>query len=103
MDKYQQIAAQFGADFVDLRQVRFTPEILPCLPADLARIHRAMPISFSGNRLVIAMSDPSDLKALDCLHSALGKELEIRVADQSQLDTFIRQFYGDDNSFSSPP
>ena len=53
------------------------------------------------NRLAIAMSDPSDLKALDCLHSALGKELEIRVADQSQLDTFIRQFYGDDDLLSN--
>jgi hypothetical protein len=49
-----------------------------------------------GSRLAIVTSDPSDLAALDDLHSILDREIELRVADKAQIDLFIERFYGDD-------
>ena len=98
MDKFKRRAAELGAEFVDLATVQFTPSLLRCVPADLARRYRVLPVAESGRCLAIVTSDPADLPALDGLHSALAREIELRVADESQIDSFIKRLYGDDKS-----
>lgn len=78
--------------------MQFTPELLRSLPAELARKHRVLPVAASAAHLTIVMSDPSDLTTIDALTFALNRDLEICVAAQSQLDSFIAQLYGDDAS-----
>ncbi len=87
-------AAHYGAEEVDLRQVAFSPELLACMPAQLARRYRVLPISSSRDKLRIAMADPSDLDALDSLCHHLRRELELYVAEESQLNEFIERLYG---------
>ena len=98
MDIFRRRAAEFGAEFVDLATVRFTPSLLRCIPAELARRYRVLPVAESGRCLAIVTSDPSDLPAIDGLHSALDREFELRVADESQIDSFIERLYEDDTS-----
>ncbi len=87
-------AAHFGAEEVDLRQVAFSPELLACMPAELARRYRVLPISSSRDKLRIALADPPDLDALDALCHRLRRELELSVAEESQLNEFIERLYG---------
>jgi hypothetical protein len=97
MDISRRRAAEFGAEFVDLATVQFTPDLLRCIPAALARRYRALPVSESGRCLAVVVSDPSDLPAVDGLRSVLDREIELRVADESQIDSFIESLYGDDD------
>jgi type II secretory ATPase GspE/PulE/Tfp pilus assembly ATPase PilB-like protein len=99
MDKFRRIAAHFGTEFVDVATVQFTPSLLRCIPRELARKYRVLPIAESDRRITIAISDPADLSALDGLSSALDREIElcVCVADESQIDSFIQRFYGDEN------
>ena len=87
-------AEHFGADEIDLRSVRFTPELLACVPAELARKYRVLPVSDSAQLLRIAVADPSDIDAIDSLNNFLKRDLEICVAEASQLDEFIERLYG---------
>ncbi len=87
-------AAHFGAEEVDLRQVAFTAELLACVPAAAARRYRVLPISSSGGKLRLALADPSDLDAIDSLHRLLHRDLELCVAEESQLNEFIERLYG---------
>ncbi len=87
-------AAHFGADEVDLGQVPFTPELLACVPAEFARRYRVVPVLCSPGKLRVAMADPSDLDAIDSLHRLLRRELELCVAEESQLKEFIERLYG---------
>jgi hypothetical protein len=87
---------KFGAELVDLTSVNFTPELLRCIPADVARKHRVLPVFDRPGCLAIALADPSDLQTIDILTHTLQKpELEIRVAESQQLDRFIHRLYGD--------
>ena len=88
--------ANFGAEFVDLTKVNFTPGLLRCIPAELARKYRVLPVAEKGNDLVIVTADPSDLNAIDQLHFRLNRLLEIQIADKDQIDSFIGRLYGDD-------
>jgi hypothetical protein len=42
----------------------------------------------------LALADPSDLDAIDSLHDLLHRDLELCVAEASQLDEFIERLYG---------
>jgi hypothetical protein len=86
-------AEHFGAHEVDLRSVSFTPELLACVSAESARRYRAVPVLSSPDKLRVAVADPSDLDAIDSLQHLLRRDLELCVAEQSQLDEFIERLY----------
>jgi type IV pilus assembly protein PilB len=96
MDLFRRRAAEFGAEFVDLATVPFTPDLLSRIPAGLARKFRVLPVAQSDHAIAIVTADPADLDTLHGLHSALGRDIEVRVADRAQINSFIEQFYGDD-------
>jgi hypothetical protein len=87
-------AAHFGADEVDLRKVAFTPELLARVPAEAVRRYRVLPVFSSPGELRLAVADPSELDAIDSLHHLLRCDLELCVAEASQLDEFIERLYG---------
>jgi type IV pilus assembly protein PilB len=90
--------ANFGAEHWDLSKVQFTPELLRLIPAELARKLRVMPILDFPGTLAVALADPSDLNAIDILTHTLNREIEICIADESQLDIYIQRYYGDDKA-----
>ena len=86
-------AMHFGAEEVDLRNVLFTAELLACVPAELAQRYRVLPVFNSPRMLRLALADPSDLDAIDSLHHLLQRDLELCVAEATQLDEFIERLY----------
>jgi hypothetical protein len=85
----------FGPEKIDLREFQFTPELLRCIPADIARCYRVLPVfNFVPGTLCIALDDPSDLDAIDRVSSALHRHLVFCVADSRQLEEFIQRLYG---------
>ena len=86
-------AMYFGAEEVDLGKVAFTPELLACVPAECARRYRVVPVFSSPGKLRVALADPSDLDTIDSLTQLLRCEVELCVAEVSQLDEFIERLY----------
>jgi hypothetical protein len=91
---------KLGAEIIDLLKVQFTPELLRCIPAETALKYRVLPVSITPNRLAVAFSQISeiDLSVIDSLCSTLKREIEIRLADEHQLDICLRRFYKNDDS-----
>ena len=87
-------AEHLGADEVDLSSVDFTPSLLACIPAEVVRRHRVLPIDSIPPRLWISMADPSDLEAFDAINPAGKFELTLCVSAASQIDEFIERLYG---------
>ena len=83
-----------GAEKIDLRDVRFTPELLSTIPGATARMHSVIPIEDAIDGLVIATTYPFNLDAIDDLHRIVGRDIEIRCADADQLRVFIKNHYG---------
>jgi len=78
----------FGAEKVDLRDIRFTPELLRCIPAATARMYSVLPVFTRCDSLGVVMLDFSNLEAIDELVFITGKELQIRA--------FIELYYAED-------
>jgi len=95
---YQTIANGLGTDFVDLTERDVIPAILHLIPSGLARLHGALPIETSGTTLRIALIDPFDLQVVEDLRFALGKDIQVVVSPQDQIENLIKQHYGSDTT-----
>jgi type IV pilus assembly protein PilB len=85
--------ASFGAAYIDLSEVQFTPELLRLIPAKMVRKYQVLPVFEMPDRVGIATADPTDLNAIDDLVHFLDRTVELLITDKTQLKTFIERLY----------
>ena len=93
---YKVLAESLGTEFVDLKNFEPTTEILRLIPAGLARLHGALPISSEGDTITLCLVDPLNSQVAEDLRFALGKEIHQVVAPTYQIEEIIRKNYGTD-------
>lgn len=87
-------AAQFGVETIDLTDMRLEDEVINSLPRHIAKKYKVVPVYRHGDRLTVALSDPSDLGTLDSLHHLLGLEIDPVVASEEEIEATIGRIYG---------
>jgi len=88
------LSHQTGVPQIDVRQVDIPPQVLKLVPHRLADQFTVLPISTKEPKsLVLAMSDPSDLNAIDSVRFASGLNVEPVVASHSALRKAISDLY----------
>lgn len=90
----QFLAQQLNVPFLDIAQRRLDPKVAQLLPEVQARRYRALVLEDRGDSVLLGMSDPADLAALDQLAVLLEpKELSLVVVRESQLMQAFNQLY----------
>ncbi|MFT6248702.1 MAG: MSHA biogenesis protein MshE [Cognaticolwellia sp.] len=80
------LAQQLDLPFLDISQRRIASELASLLPEVHARRLRALVIEDRGDSILIGMSDPADLNAIDQLeHMLAPKSLTLAVVMDSQM------------------
>ena len=89
---------EFGVPLLDL--TAFNPEMLPQGMVDTALItkHNALPLFHRGNRLFIAVSDPTNQAALDEIKFHTGIKTDLVLVDQAALATAINTMVDADDA-----
>lgn len=85
---------QLGFRYVDIANLKISPEITKLVPYDLIERYQVLPISKNGNKLVLAMADPTNFYAIDDVHLASGLEVEAVIALASDITRLTENFYG---------
>lgn len=93
-DVAQAKAAQFGAEFVKVGDMRLSDEVIKAVPRHIAKRFNVVPVYKDGNTIKVAVSDPSDLDTIDGLQHALNMQVEILVASPDDIESAIGQYYG---------
>lgn len=85
-------AMEFGMSVLDLEA--FMPEMMPEKAVDekLIRKHNALPLFKRGNRLFIAVSDPTNIQALDEIKFNTGLSTDAILVDESKLRSAIEKY-----------
>lgn len=97
IDEHQLVAylsKQYGVPAINLDQFDISHEILKSVTRETAIKHKLIPISKSGSTLVVAMSDPSNIFAVDDLKFATGNNIEVVVTSERSIRNAIERFYG---------
>jgi type IV pilus assembly protein PilB len=84
-----------------LRIERYTPDKHPyedridsLLPEELAQRHHLVPLSRRGHLLIIAMTDPMDINALDAVEIATNLEAEPVICSENDYELLFNAIYG---------
>ena len=89
----QALATQIGMRFVDLTEVTLDGAALSKVPGSVCRRHSAIPIGFENGRLVVAMSDPANVFAVDDIRSASGMTVVPVVATRTDVQAALDRHY----------
>ncbi|UQG61804.1 type IV-A pilus assembly ATPase PilB [Marinobacter sp. M3C] len=91
-------AMEFGISVLDLDA--FLPEMMPDKLVDekLLRKHNALPLYKRGNRLFIAVSDPTNVQALDEIKFNTGLSTDAILVDDSKLRAAIEKYLASSES-----
>src|SRR6266508_4373850 len=93
-DLVMALAEQVGLDFVDLSEHQIDPLAATLLPEQLARRYRALPIGERDGKLLVAMSDPANVFALDDIRAITNRDVQPIVATASDVERAIAKFGG---------
>jgi len=91
-DLVRALAHQIGLEFVDLADYPVDPASTALIPEVVARRYRALPIGERDGRLLVAMSDPANVYALDDIRTITGREVEPLVATAADVTAAIRKY-----------
>ncbi|MCG7199101.1 type IV-A pilus assembly ATPase PilB [Marinobacter pelagius] len=85
-------AMEFGMSVLELDA--FVPEMMPEKSVDekLIRKHNALPLYKRGNRLFIAVSDPTNIQALDEIKFNTGLSTDAILVDDAKLRSAIERY-----------
>jgi len=93
-DLVRALAEQVGLAFVDLTEYRIDAAATTLLPEALCRRYRALPIGEEDGRLLVAMSDPANVYALDDIRTITGREVRPVVATSNDVEQAITKYSG---------
>src|SRR2546422_5727491 len=95
-DLVRALAEQVGLEFVDLNEYQIDPSATTLLPEALARRYRAIPIGDRDGKLLVAMSDPANVYALDDIRAITSRDVQPVVATAADVEQAIQKFAGMD-------
>ena len=82
---------EFGVPLVDIDVIDIDPDVIKLVKEKLIRQHNTIPLFKRGNRLFVAVSDPTNLQALDEIKFHVGMTTEAVLACDDRLAAFIEK------------
>jgi len=95
-DLVRALAEQVGLEFVDLSEQQIDASATALLPDALARRYRAIPIGERDGKLLVAMSDPANVYALDDIRTITNRDVQPVVATAADVEQAIQRYAGMD-------
>lgn len=76
---------EFGEPLVDIDMIDIDPAVVKLVKKELIVKHHALPVFRRGKRLVVALSNPTNILALDEIKFATGLIIEAIIAEEDKL------------------
>jgi len=98
----QFLSRQYGVPSIDVDDVEIPDDVVDLIPRTVAERHMLIPINRDGSNLIVAMSDPSNIYAMDDIKFLTGFNVEVVVASESSIRRAQQRFYdmGGDTDFA---
>ena len=87
------LSRHYGVPAIDLNEIQIDADAMKMIPADVIFKYQAIPIKRVGSTLRVAMSDPSNILAIDDIKFLAGCHVEVFVSTESAIKTAIDRFY----------
>jgi type IV pilus assembly protein PilB len=92
------LSRQYGVPSINLKYYEVDPTVVKLIPQETAIRYQIVPLSRVGSTLTIAMTDPTNVFAMDDIKFMTGFNVEPVVASESAISEAISKFYGENAS-----
>ncbi len=86
------LATQIGMEFVDIADAEVDARAVTLVPDALCRRHALLPIRFEDGRLVVVMSDPSNVVAMDDVRTITKMEIKPVIGTRESILVAIDRY-----------
>jgi type IV pilus assembly protein PilB len=95
------LSKQYGVPSIALDQFQIDPTVIRMVPAETVHKYHIIPVSRAGATLTIAMTDPTNVFAMDDIKFMTGYNVEPVVASETAVLDAIQKYYGQGNGSGS--
>jgi len=88
------LSRQYGVPAIDLAKFEIEPTVIKLIPAETAQKYQVIPLSRAGAALTLAMTDPTNVFAMDDIKFMTGYNVEPVVASEQAVADAIQKYYG---------
>jgi type IV pilus assembly protein PilB len=92
------LSRQYGVPSINLKYYEVDANVVKLIPQDTAIRYQIVPLSRVGSTLTIAMTDPTNVFAMDDIKFMTGFNVEPVVASETAIAEAISKFYGEAQS-----
>jgi len=89
------LSRQYGVPSINLKFYEVDPAVIKLVPQETAVRYQIVPLSRVGSTLTIAMTDPTNVFAMDDIKFMTGFNVEPVVASETAISEAIHKFYGE--------
>lgn len=89
------LARQQRIESTDLNTEEIDDDIIHLITGDIARRYEVVPIRREGRKLIVAMTDPNNLFAIDDLRFSLGMDIQPHICASSMIKKALSKYYAD--------
>ncbi len=87
------LSRQYGAPLIDLADFEIDASVVKLISADVVQKYHLVPVNRAGATLIVAMSDPSNIFAIDDIKFMTGHNVEVVVATEGAIKDAIDKYY----------
>src|SRR3989440_6972091 len=96
------LSKQYGVPSINLAQFEIDAAVIKLIPSETANKYQIVPLSRAGATLTIAMTDPTNVFAMDDIKFMTGYNVEPVVASETAVTEAIQKYYAASAKASSP-
>ncbi|PWT91702.1 MAG: type IV-A pilus assembly ATPase PilB [Acidobacteria bacterium] len=90
----QCLSKQLGVSAINLSHFEIDQTVIDLVPVEVARKYDLIPVNRTGAVLTVAMSDPTNIRAMDEINFICGYQVEPVVASEYAIKESIDKYYG---------
>jgi type IV pilus assembly protein PilB len=87
------LSKQYGVPSINLLQFDIDPAVIKLIPGETAHKYQIIPLSRNGATLTIAMTDPTNVFAMDDIKFMTGYNVEPVVASEGAVNDALERYY----------
>ena len=97
------LSRQYGVPSIDLGRFEIDAAVVKLIPAETAQKYQVVPLSRAGATLTLAMTDPTNVFAMDDIKFMTGYNVEPVVASEQAVADAIAKYYATPTSTKALP
>jgi type IV pilus assembly protein PilB len=87
------LSKQYGVPTINLADYDIDPAVSKIIPQEVVQKYQLVPVNRAGATLIVAVSDPSNLFAIEDIKFMTNFNVEVVVASESDIKTAIDKYY----------